>query len=202
MKRKIILIGGMPTAGKTTISRQVAQHYGLPSISGDQIRIIMQSVADKDKYPLLFSSEGYSAEEFLTQYTANEIAEMEFEQGREVWLGIKNFIEKDWVWRNGCVIEGVSILPSLVDELKHETREMKAVFLSDSNHERIKHVVYNRGLFDDARTYSDDVKDREVEWLKLFDQKLRQEATRTGYPIIEIKKDASDIDRVLVALTS
>ena len=202
MKRKIILIGGMPTAGKTTLSFQVAHHYNLPHISTDQIRLIMQSVADKTKYPLLFDSDGYSAEEFLAQYTPKEIADMEYEQGREVWLGIKKFIEDDWVWRDGCVIEGVSILPSLIHDLDTESRDVSAVFVSDNHHERIKHAVYNRGLYDDANLYSDDVKDKEIEWVKLFDNKIRKDAKKAGYPVIELCKDESDIHTVLKALSA
>lgn len=201
MKRKIILIGGMPTAGKTTISRQVANHFQLPCISGDQIRVIMQSVADKEKYPLMFSAEGFTAEDFLTKYSAEEIAEMEYEQGREVWIGIKYFIEREWVWKEGCVIEGVAILPSLVHELDQKNYDVKILFLSDSSHDRLHRAVYNRGLFDEADLYSDDVKDKEIAWVKLFDQKLRAEAAKTTYPVIEINKDQTDIQKVLSALS-
>lgn len=200
MKRKIILIGGMPTAGKTTVSRQVAKHFDLPLISTDQIRIIMQSVASKSKHPLLFSTDGQTAEKFLTTYSAAEIAEMEYNQGNEVWIGIKHFIETDWTWRNGCVIEGVSILPSLVHELDTETRDLRVVFLSDNDHSRIEHVVYNRGLFDDASLYSDDLKEKEVEWLKIFDKKLRADAAKYGHSVLNVKKDESDILHVLEAL--
>jgi len=201
MKRRIILIGGMPTAGKTTIARKVASHFNLPYISGDQVRLIMQSVADPIKFPLLFNADNLTAEEFLAKYTVEEIAEMEYEQGNEVWLGIKHFIEYDWVWREGCVIEGVSILPLLVKNYvsKHD---VSAVFLSDNNHSRIQHVVYSRGLYDDASTYSDDVKDKEIEWVKLFDQKLRNDAQVAGYSIVEINKDDSDVENVLAALSS
>lgn len=201
MKRKIILIGGMPTAGKTTIAKQVSQHFNLPYISTDQIRIIMQSIADSNKYPFLLSSAGYSAEEFLEKYSAEEIAHMEYEQGKEVWLGVKYFIEKDWVWRNGCVIEGVNVLPSLIDEIDQEQIDVSAIFLSDIDHERIKNVVYTRGLFDDAKTYSDHVKDKEIEWVKLFDEKIRSDAKTHNYPVVDINKDSSDIVVVLKLLS-
>jgi 2-phosphoglycerate kinase len=64
MRRKIILLGGMPTAGKTTIARQVSKHFDIPYISTDQIRTIMESVADPKVFPMLFSSGTYSAEEY------------------------------------------------------------------------------------------------------------------------------------------
>ena len=202
MKRTIILIGGMPTAGKTTISRQVAKHFGLPLISGDQIRLIMQSVANQHEYPLLFNAEGLTAEEFLNKYTPEEIASMEYEQGREVWLGVKNFVEHDWIWRKGCVIEGVSILPDLVGNLDESKLNVKTVFLSDSDHERIRSVVYTRGLFNDAASYSDSVKDIEIDWVKLFDKRLREDALAHNYPVIEIDKSESDIEKVLAVLSS
>lgn len=201
MKRKIIFIGGMPTAGKTTIARQVAEHFDLPCLSGDQIRVIMQSVADKQKYPLLFSADDFTAEEFLTKYSPEEIAEMEYNQGYEAWQGVRYFVEHDWVWKKGCVIEGVSILPPLIHEIDANKCDVKVVFLSDSNHDRIRHVVYNRGLYDDAKLYSDNVKDKEIKWVKLFDKKLREDASNAGYSVIEMSKDKSDIEKVLSALS-
>lgn len=202
MRRKIILLGGMPTAGKTTIARQVSKHFDIPYISTDQIRTIMESVADPKVFPMLFSSGTYSAEEYLEKYLAEDIADMEFKQGYEVWKGIKYFIEKDWVWRDGCVIEGVGIIPSLVSSLDKVKFDVSAVFVSDTNHDRLKHVIYNRGLFDNASNYSDHVKDKEVEWVKLFDEKIRQDAKKSGYPIIELKKDESDITQVLSSIST
>lgn len=197
MKKKIVLIGGMPTAGKTTIARQVSKHFDIPYISTDQIRLIMQSIADPKKYPTLFHAEDVEAEDYLQKYSATEIADMEYEQGKEVWIGIKFFIENEWVWRDGCVIEGVGVLPAQASELDGEVFDISVVFLSDIDHERVKNVVYTRGLFDMAKNYGDHVKDKEVDWVKLFDKKVRKDAITHGYPVIDIKKDKTDISRVL-----
>ena len=197
MKKKIIFIGGMPTAGKSTIARQVSKHFDIPYISTDQIRLIMQSIAEPKKYPMLFHAETMGAEEYLQKYSAEEIANMEYEQGKEVWLGIKFFIENDWVWPDGCVVEGVGILPSLVSEIDQAVFDVSVLFLSDIDHDRVKNVVYTRGLFDKAKNYGDHVKDKEIDWVKLFDEKVRKDAEAHGYPIIDIKKDNTDFARVL-----
>lgn len=197
MKRKIILIGGMPTVGKTTIARQLSHRLNLPYISTDQIRLIMQSVADPNKHPLLFNAAGYSAEEFLEKYSPLEIASMEYAQSNEVWPGVKHFIDNDWVWRDGFIIEGVNILPSFVSEIIKESRDVQSVFLSDTHHDRIASVIYNRGLFGDAKTYSDHVKAKEVEWVKIYDAMIRHDAKVFNLPLVEISKDTSDIERLM-----
>jgi 2-phosphoglycerate kinase len=197
MSKRIILIGGMPTVGKSTIAEGLARHFNLPWISTDQIRTVMKSVADRAIYPELFNASDYSAEDFLTKYTAEEIADMEFRQGAETWIGIQHFINNDWTWRNGVVIEGVDILPNLVKQSFDRNQDIKAVFLSDSNEYRITQVVYSRGLFDDADKYSDAVKMKEVEWVKIFDDMIRADALEAGYPIVDIEKDSSDLQKVI-----
>lgn len=201
MTRDIILIGGMPTAGKSTIAEGVSKHFRLPWISTDQIRTIMKSVADRGSFPELFNDTDYSAEDFLNKFLAQEIADMVFRQSIETWNGIQELIENDWTWRSGVVIEGVNILPFLVKESYGENNNVKAVFLSDSNEQRISQVVYNRGLFDDADKYSDSVKAKEVEWVKIFNKKLIEDATMAGYPVVDIAKNSDDLQKVLELLS-
>lgn len=102
--RTIILIGGAPTTGKSTMAALVAKHLSLPWISTDQIRETMRIVARREDHPKLFNPEGYTAERFLTEFSAEQIANMEMEQGEAVWLGIKPFIEDDYMWKDGFVI--------------------------------------------------------------------------------------------------
>lgn len=199
-KQQIILIGGAPTTGKSTIAQAVAKQLNIPWISTDQIREIMRTVAKRDDFPKLFSPEGYTAEKFLTEFSAEEIVNMEFDQGEATWIGIKKFIEDDYTWENGFVIEGVNILPHLIArDLKNDSR-IKAVFLVDEDSDRMRDVVFRRGLWDDANTYSDEVKEKEVEWATLFSHKLKQEVEKYGYPLVEVTKQDTDVEVVLSAL--
>lgn len=200
MNKQIILIGGMPTAGKSTIAEAIAKHYDLPWISTDQIRMVMQSVANPDEHPALFEGMNITAEQFFEKYSLDEIAKQEYDQAAEVWTGIKRFIDTGWAWRKGCVIEGVSIIPSLVAERYSDNPEIKAIFLSDTDTERIREVVFSRGLFTHPEKYGDDVKEKEIEWVKIFDGIIRREAERCKFPVIELGKDSTDFEKVLVAL--
>jgi 2-phosphoglycerate kinase len=200
MSRNIILIGGTPTVGKSTIAQAVAGHFNLPWISSDQIREIMRTVARREDYPDLFTPEGYDAERFLSEFTADEIAKMEYEEGDATWPGVKKLIEEDYTWRDGFVVEGVNILPHLIDRDLKGHDDVRAIFLVDEDKDRMKHVVFTRGLWGDAKSYSDDVKDKEVEWATAFSKILEAEVKKYGFPWVSIQKNAEDLSRVLAVL--
>ncbi len=201
MKEKnIILIGGAPTVGKSTVAALVAKHFDLPWISTDQIREIMRRVAKREDAPKLFNPEGYTGERFLTEFSSEEIVQMEIEQGEAVWPVVKDFILDDHTWKEGFIIEGVNILPYLVSGDFKDNKSIKTIFLIDEDADRMREVIYNRGLWDDAKKYSDDVKEKEVEWASLFSHKLKAEAEKYGYPVVEVKKGVSDLETILRVL--
>lgn len=197
MNRQVILIGGAPTVGKSTLAKKIAQELGLPWISTDQIRGVLKSVADRQKYPELFHSTGLTAEEFLTQYSASEVAKMEYDQATEVWPGVRALIDNDSDWQDGCVVEGVNIVPHLVHRDYANSDVVKAIFVCDDDAEQIRQVVFDRGLYGAASTYSDSVKDTEVEWVGLFNTKIKNEADRYGYPCVERTKNEIELPSVL-----
>lgn len=200
MKRKIILIGGAPTVGKSTMAGLLSKRLDLPWISTDQTREIMRVMANKRDYPKLYNVDGHDAVSFLTTFSPQEIADMEFEQGIAAWPGNKKLIEDDYTWRQGFIVEGVNILPELIPTLETSS-DIRPVFLIDDSEERMREVVFGRGLWADAHTYPDDVKEKEVEWAVLFSQKLEQSAREHGYPVVKIEKDSTeDVEAVLKAL--
>ena len=199
MNRQIILIGGAPTTGKSTVARALAKKLDLPWLSADQIRDAMRVVAAKRDYPDLFNA-GLDAEKFLTRFTAEEIVDKEIAQSKAAWLGVKAFIEHDYTWPEGFIIEGVNILPQLVAADFGANTQVQAIFLVDHNQDRMRKVIYERGLWGDAHTYPDTVKEKEVEWSTLFGKRLEAEAKKHGYPYIEVHKSDEDTDRVLAVL--
>jgi 2-phosphoglycerate kinase len=199
-ERRVILIGGAPTTGKSTLAERVAKHFDLPWISTDQIRTIMRKVARRADHPKLFNPDGYTPERFLLEFSSDEIVRIELQQGEAVWTGASAFIKQEWTWTKGFVVEGVNILPHLVARDFINDPQVEAVFLVDDDVERIRRVIYARGLEAPANSYSDDVKDKEVEWVTLFNRRLRADTTRYGYPLVEVQKSAADLDAVLAVL--
>lgn len=196
--KKIILIGGAPTTGKSTIAKSLSKRLNLPYISTDQIRALLRSVASKEQYPELFNSSEFDAERFLTELSAEEIVEMEFRQGEETWAGVRALINDcDYEWKDGCIIEGVGIIPKMVAKDYRDDPHITALFLGDHNISRMRDAIYKRGLWDDAHKYGDHLKEKEVEWVSLYGSRLEVEAKRHGFPCIEIQKNDDDIKRVM-----
>lgn len=200
MNRQVILIGGAPTAGKSFMAQQLSKHLNIPWISTDQIREFMRTTVNEKDFPALFISKEYTAESFLNKFSAEEIVNQEIDEAEATWTGVKWFIEKDDAWENGFIIEGIGILPHLIAKDFKDKKEVKAVFLVDEDVDRVRDVVFNRGVWDDASTYSDDVKEKEVDWVLLFNKLIKTEAEKNGYPVISVNKHNDDFQTLLKAL--
>ena len=195
-----ILIGGAPTTGKSVMAQKIAARLNMPWISSDQLRDVVRPYADKERFPTLYDSQGMTAEEFLERYSAQEICSMEFAQAADVWPAIQGLVSNTYNWVDGYVIEGVNVLPRYVAPIIKDNPRIKPVFLIDLDRDRMREVVYTRGLFDDADTYSDHVKDKEVEWAMMFAQELQAEAEKHGLPVLHVSKTDQDVDRAIELL--
>src|SRR5689334_1426706 len=103
MTKDVLLIGGMPTAGKSTIAAKLSCHLDLPWISTDQVGTIMRAVASREQHPELFVWEDNDGFQYLDELTADEIADREFAKGEAVWLGVRKLIQRDYAWNEGFI---------------------------------------------------------------------------------------------------
>ncbi len=126
---------------------------------------------------------------------------MERTQGEDVWKGVQAFIETNQNWKEGYIIEGVSILPHLVNTYHPQGIHIKSIFLYDPDPERTRAVVFSRGLWDEAYTYSDTVKEKEVEWASLFSEILIQEAQDYQLPFLAVEKSSRDLQAIRTILS-
>lgn len=200
MPKQIILIGGAPTVGKSSLAQALSTELGLPWVSTDQIREVMRSVASKKDYPGLFCFSGYTPETFLTKYTPRQTSDTEYRQCKEIWHGVKAFIDIDYTWPDGFIVEGIGILPHLVKRDFGKQPNIKAIFIGDNDEARMRKVVYERGIWTHAKDYSEDIKEKEVQWAKIFNQRIKAEATEHKYPWLEIEKNQSDLAKIIKAL--
>lgn len=191
---QIYLIGGAPTLGKSTLAQMLSQYLGIPWISTDQIRDVMRRVAKREDIPQLFPAKDYSVERFFAEFSAAEIVQMEIEQGEAAWAGIVEFIENDYTWTNGFIIEGVNILPQLVHRDFAERSNIKTIFAKRGCTESIRKVIFERGICD---TDSHEVKEKELEWVILFDEKIQQLAAEYGFCLLEMNKNENDFNDLL-----
>lgn len=198
--KQVILIGGAPTTGKSTVAKFLSEKLGIPCISTDDVREQMREKLDPAKNPALFKAAQYSAEEFLNTFTAQEIVNIEREEGEVVWNEIRKTIDRSEEDGESIIIEGVAVLPHLVARDFPAVEYVRSLFLVDNDLDRIRKVVFSRGLWDDAHTYSDDVKEKEVEWAAVFNSWLESEAKKFGFQTVEVTRSENDAEKVLKAL--
>jgi 2-phosphoglycerate kinase len=184
---KIILIGGSPTAGKSYTARKLAESLKLPWISTDTIREQMRQIVEKKDFPPYFFQESTPkmAVEFLNNNSAKQIVEYQNKESEEVWRGVKALIETDYVW-GSFIVEGVAILPHLVNSLRIKNKKIITLFLIDENLKRVRKTIFTRGLWDDPDKYPDSVKEKEVEWVSEFNEYIKKEAKKYNLPVIKI----------------
>lgn len=113
IQRRVVLIGGAPAVGKSTLAGFVAARLSVPWVSTDQIRNIMRTVADPTRLPTLFSPAAHSAEVYYAEFSTERLIEVEIAQSEAAWTSVRAFIRDDYTWTEGFVVEGVNILPRL-----------------------------------------------------------------------------------------
>jgi len=200
MEGTIIFIGGGPTVGKTTVAKLLSKRLNIPWISTDMVRELMLGTVRKEDYKNLFKFKGFTAEKYLNTFSVEEIIQDQNDESEDVWKGIKALIEESYPWKS-FIVEGVAILPYLVKKDFGERKNIKTIFLVDEDADKIKDVVWKRGLWDAAKTYPDNLKAKEVEWAQAFSKKLKKEAEKYGYSYIEVRKDDSDLDLIIKILS-
>ncbi len=185
--KKIILIGGSPTAGKSYTARKLAKQLKIPWISTDSIRGQMRKIVRKEDYPALFELDGATPEmsvEFLNSRTPEEVVSQQVGESEDVWKGVKALIETGDL--DVFIIEGIAILPHLVHDFVKSRKEVKVLFLVDEDKERVRKTIFTRGLWSDADKYPDEVKEKEVKWVFEFNDYIKREAGKYGLPVVNI----------------
>lgn len=182
----IILIGGGPCTGKSFLATALSRRLGLPWISSDTLCEVMRQLVRPEDYPALRRG-ALRAEEYLSGRSLEQIIAEQLAQDLEVWKAVQALIETDYSWRS-FIVEGVGVVPEKVQECYAGRSDVKSVFLYDGDERRIRKVVYARGLWGDADTYSDAVKPIEVAWARLYGQQVRDSALRVGLPVLEVRQ--------------
>ncbi len=192
---KIILIGGAPTIGKTYLANKLSRDIKLPWISTDIIRGLMQKVVRKEDYPALFYPPMSIAKEYLEKHTPKEIMNDQNKESIVVWRGVQGILDDGYPWES-YIVEGVAILPGFVYKAMDKSKCILPIFLYEDREDRIREVIFKRGLWDDADKYSDKLKEKEVSWVALFNKFIKRETSKYGLPIVRYRDDGSHFKEI------
>src|SRR5215813_3420651 len=88
----VLLIGGSSATGKSYLARQLAQHYQIPLMEVDDIRIAIQQIADKEKHPNLFYFLNHP--DFLQVNDPSYLMNHLIDVAKELWPALNELISK------------------------------------------------------------------------------------------------------------
>ena len=196
-KPVFVLVGGSTGVGKTSIAVEIGRRLQISHVIGtDSIRQIMRLMFSEDLMPEIHAST-YDAHEMLDRSDEGDAVIASFrDQAQKIAVGVQALIERALEERNSLLIEGVNLLPSLVDLTRYEGEahvvQLVVAALDPSAwrsrfHER-QSVQETRA----ASRYLD-----HFEQIRLIQDHILQEADHFGLQII----DNTQFDDAVVAAT-
>lgn len=191
-----ILIGGAPCAGKSTVAAALATELGCTWTSTDDLRDRLQKSgsAQAHHYPWIFSNAAVNAEEYWRTHTPQDVIHLEIEQARELWPSVQRAITQ----KTHGILEGVSLLPQLIAQEFGD--KIRTCFLVDTNRERVRKTIWQRGLWGEANTYAGWIKPLELEWVMLHNEWVATNAKKYSLPLVEAGDRTTVLARTRQAL--
>jgi 2-phosphoglycerate kinase len=189
----LYLIGGAPRTGKTTVLQRLIERRPVMGASTDAIRTVAKGILTPEQNPRLFKTQRgafdsagniQSMLESPQQTLAYEIAESE-----ETWKSVLDFISYYIKDGRDAAIEGVAVLPKLVNELAAETKVVFIVNLNDQTNVILEHARENED--DWLHKYDESTIRAFCKFNQTLNQYYAEEANKYGYPIIEMSASAS-----------
>ena len=113
----ILLLGGTAGAGKTSLAQEVAHRLGVPGVlSTDQIRQVMRIMLSPELVPAIHSS-SYDAWRALPDLEESEdrVVAGFRTMASTVSVGVQAMIERAIMENTSLILDGVSLLPGLLD---------------------------------------------------------------------------------------
>jgi 2-phosphoglycerate kinase len=195
----IYLIGGSPRCGKSILSRQLARKLDTNIFACDYLRPIVIAYTPEEeldkKFPFIkmYDDIGHSNDVFFERNTTGEILKADLTEAKTLWAGIKEFIKQKAVLDRDIVIEGVQLLPELIDSLRTEEyfKNIKIIYLIKENEELIldgfMKNTQNDWLVRDTNT--EKTLPYAAKMVRAYSDYFKKEADRYGFEILNTEND-------------
>jgi 2-phosphoglycerate kinase len=200
--KNIILLGGAPAIGKTTVAQKLVRQLKIPCISTDEIRANMRMHENKNDAPALFFFEKHAVGDpvkFLDAISPDVLLDAVDEESREVWRGVLRVID-DSTGGEPFIIEGVAVLPEEAAALERHNDNVKTIILTNNNPELIRHTIYGRGLGGSPDLFSEKLKHKQIKWVEASNQRYLQEALGHGLEIFDVN-DPDHIEKIIKSIS-
>ena len=178
---KVILIGGAPGAGKSTLARELARRLHITPISIDDLLLATQGVTTPDSHPGLHVMRTGDHFTYFTSTPAERLIADASEQHEATWPAIERVIRAHASWRDPIVIEGWALQPNRVIQLGLDNVSSFWLFVEPSvleERER-RNIEFVQGSADPERMLANFL--ARSGW---YNDLIREQANSLGLPIL------------------
>ncbi|MHB9130870.1 MAG: hypothetical protein ACYDBB_07230 [Armatimonadota bacterium] len=180
---KVILLGGAPMVGKSTIARKLAARLAYGCLSTDDLGQASGTVTTAQEYPAFHYMDGIDYREYYVSRSVENLIADAARNHTAIWPGISRVITAHATWGDPVVIEGWALSPLRVAELDAPHVVSLWLIASDAVLEsRVRAATdFYGGASDEAAMIRHYV--ALSEW---YNQRIREEAASVGLPIIQV----------------
>jgi 2-phosphoglycerate kinase len=193
----IYFLGGPPRVGKSIIGRSITSKGRINVVSTDSLGAVLENVLDSDLEPGLFVVNRFyqmcveDRIELLANNPADRIND-QIEENRAVWKAVVPFVHRERDEGRDVVVEGVAVLPELVNQL--EGVDFRVVFIGNQGSAHKENIKWSAR--ENGHDWMRDASDRYIEafavFVKEMSRTIEREARLYGYPYIEMSRGPFD----------
>ncbi|MCY4354082.1 MAG: hypothetical protein OXC09_04740 [Truepera sp.] len=195
----VILIGGTPGVGKSSLAAELAYRLGIARIvASDSVRQALRSLIGADLSPALHSSsyalwrtELLPSERMDAKPKRKRVIRGFLSQVRQLGTALGGIVERNVFESVSVVMEGVHLVPGIAPDVDVDATVIELVLTLEDEEAHRKHFVMREGQTRRARwqeRYLDHF--TEIRYLQEF---VARQAQLAGAPVVE----TSDFDRAI-----
>ncbi len=199
----VLLLGGSSGVGKTTLARQIGQHFGISWLQVDDFRLSLQrSLASLQLESSIKALDFFDIEKNPTvwQLPPENICSALIALGEIMTASIEVVVENHVDTAAPAVIEGDGILPSLFTLPSLQSRQVaghvQAVFLVEPEEESIFANIVGRGRGTQHQSEAALRTEARAKWL--YGQWLAEEAEHYDLPVLAPRPWPTLLERLLI----
>ncbi|MEI7834490.1 MAG: AAA family ATPase [bacterium] len=114
---KVILIGGAPMVGKSTVARRLATMLGYACLSTDDLGQAIGAVTTAQSHPAFHEMDGIDYREYYVTRSVDDLIADADRRHTALWPALAQIITAHATWGTPIVLEGWALYPSRLAQL-------------------------------------------------------------------------------------
>jgi 2-phosphoglycerate kinase len=190
----IFLLGGAPRVGKSIISSEIRQKHAVSVVSTDTLGAVLENALSPEAAPDLFVFSRFNDMPVAdrVKLMVNDPAELidyVRRESRVVWKAVETFIRREEDEGRDALIEGVAVLPELVNQL--EDIPHRVVFIGNQGNKHKANI--KKYAEENEHDWMRGVSDQYVCAFAMFVERMsafiEQETKKYGFEYIEMEEE-------------